>query len=255
MGAALVVAKRDRAGGSNDRRRGERDEVGARGHPPVSDERDAGGNEQREAGLALAIEGVARASARRDEETTVRERRERAPRQEARGDVTEREVERGVFGGRLDQRADPRIEIVADDVAWTRERIDAAEGEVAADDRRDAADGNRERVVVSRAVGHRQHEREPDRERRRGDADERTAREEACDEPEDRDHEPRGARHGVVLTVVAAVEHRDEQAAERHREGAHHDDVAEHGAGFDEEERHRGERDRSKDARAAIDEA
>ena len=46
--AALVVAERDAARRRDDRGRGERDEIGARGHPAVRDERHARADEERE---------------------------------------------------------------------------------------------------------------------------------------------------------------------------------------------------------------
>ena len=54
---------------------------------------------------------------------------------------------------------------------------------------------------------------------------------------------------------MASFRNGDQEAAERHCERAHDDDVSEHRAGLHEVERHGRERDRRKEPRAAIDQS
>ena len=256
VGAALVVAERGGADRGDESRRAERDELGLLREEGVRDESDGGADEQRHPREALALEELRlrRATGGRRQEPTDRERRDGAPRGERGAEVTDVEVEGRVLGRRLDGRADPHVEVVRAQLPPREDRKELRAGlhlggergepephHDGAEHERHETDEVAQGATDATTDDERQQPGDADPEEGHGDAEDAAARSEAGREPDGCEQEPRETGAGAGRTVFVPIEHGDGEAAERHGDGAHGDDVPEHRPRLHEVERHRRE--------------
>ena len=249
--APLEVSERHGARGGAHRDAAERDEVRAGGEVGVRHERHGGPDQDRDTPQTLALDARRGVASGGEQEAAERERQKGAPRGKRVADGADIEVERRVLGLDVKQGAGPQVEVF-------RLGGDRAHGHRG--DAHARNEGYRSHDVpdsIRRAMPRRDSPDAPcetHREQRYGEAQQSSPALEAHEEAHGRHPQPRRARLERRRTGVVAIERRDRQPAERHGEPRHRADVAQHGAGLHEVERHGGQHDRRIDAGPAIEE-